>query len=108
MSKPYATLTGNRSMPADESPCVVCGETAQPHLLLNPHRTSSKSHVLCLPCVGRGVEKATGWKVMNAWSQWLSQQQSGFQIRALKEAQREARLAGTPEPTHKELPQWLR
>jgi predicted NAD/FAD-dependent oxidoreductase len=43
---------------------------------------------------------------MNAWSQWLAQQQSGQQIRALRVAQKEARDAGLPEPTHKELPQW--
>jgi hypothetical protein len=45
---------------------------------------------------------------LNAWSQWLAQQQSGQQIRALKEAQIHARANGLPEPTHVELPQWTK
>lgn len=108
MSKPYATITGQRSMPLDGTPCCACGEVAQPHVLLNPSRKGQMQHVMCLPCVGRAVESATGWRVMNAWSQWLAQQQSGQRIRLLKIAQKEARDNGLAEPTHTELPQWTK
>lgn len=106
MTKPYATLTGDRAHPADGRSCGACGRDAQPHLVFNTGGRARIPHAVCLPCVGRAVEQATNWKVMNAWSQWLAQQQSGQQIRALRVAQKEARDAGLPEPTHKELPQW--
>ena len=108
MSSGYATITGNKSMPTGGTTCCACGKVAQPHILLNPARKGSTQHVVCLPCVGRGVEQATGWKVMNAWSQWLAQQLAGIQVRSLKEAQIAARKGGLPEPTHAELPQWTK
>ena len=39
---------------------------------------------VCLPCLGKGVENATGWRVMNAWSQWLSGSQISAQIASQK------------------------
>lgn len=108
MSKGYATITGHKSMPVDLSTCCTCGKVAQPHVLINPARKGSTQHIICLPCVGRAVEGATGWKVMNAWSQWLAQQLSGIEVRNLKEAQMAARRNGLPEPTHAELPQWTK
>lgn len=107
-TKPYATLTGVRGLPAPERSCSICGKDAQPHVIFNSGPKSSIQHVICVPCMGRAVEKATGWKVLNAWSQWLAQQLSGIQIRALKEAQQDARKHGLPEPTHAELPQWTK
>lgn len=108
MTKAYATLTGQRSFPEDMRSCSVCGRDAQPHVLFNSGQRSHIKHVICVPCVGIAVEQATNWKVLNAWSQWLAQQQSGQQIRALKEAQIHARANGLPEPTHVELPQWTK
>ena len=50
---------------------------------------------VCLPCLGKGVENATGWRVMNAWSQWLSGSQISAQIASQKLAIT-APLKGTP------------
>ena len=50
---------------------------------------------VCLPCLGKGVESATGWRVMNAWSQWLSGSQISAQIASQKIATTEP-TKGTP------------
>jgi len=69
-------LVGVRS-PADGSDgCSVCGSMGAPALAYLPNAGARGSNRpltrFCLPCVGRAVEAATGWKVMRAWSQWLA------------------------------------
>ena len=69
-------LTANREPAEPGSGCATCGSTGAPALMLVPsgrniHKTA-RIYRLCLPCVGKGVEAATGWKVQRAWSQWLA------------------------------------
>lgn len=60
----------------DRAGCAVCGSPGAPAIIWAAMFTGEAEppkHVrLCLPCVGRAVEEATGWKVMRAWSQWLA------------------------------------
>jgi hypothetical protein len=70
------SLAGIRAPAASKADgCVVCRGTGAPALLLMS-ATGSRELLpvarLCLPCVARAVEGATGWKVMRAWAQWLA------------------------------------
>lgn len=69
-------LTAIRQPAEQGSECVTCGSGGAPALMLVPSgptlTKSARVYRLCLPCVGKGVEAATGWKVQRAWSQWLA------------------------------------
>ena len=69
-------LVGVRSPAEGIDGCSVCGSMGAPALAYLPkHNSRGANRPLtrfCLPCVGRAVEAATGWKVMRAWSQWLA------------------------------------
>lgn len=60
----------------DRAGCAVCGSLGGPAITWVPMFTGERNPPepvrYCLPCVGRAVEEATGWKVMRAWSQWLA------------------------------------
>ena len=69
-------LVGIRQPAEGELGCATCGAMGAPALgylpYATPRQTSRPLIRFCLPCVGRAVEAATGWKVMRAWSQWLA------------------------------------
>ena len=69
-------LVGVRQPSQEPDGCAVCGNTGAPALAYLPNAGARGSNRpltrFCLPCVGRGVEDATGWKVIRAWSQWLA------------------------------------
>ena len=69
-------LVGVRSPAEGSDGCSVCGSMGAPALAYLPNAGARGSNRpltrFCLPCVGRAVEAATGWKVMRAWSQWLA------------------------------------
>ena len=69
-------LVGVRAPAEGVDGCSVCGAMGAPALAYLPkHNSRGANRPLtrfCLPCVGRAVEAATGWKVMRAWSQWLA------------------------------------
>ena len=69
-------LVGVRAPAEGIDGCSVCGAMGAPALAYLPkHNSRGANRPLtrfCLPCVGRAVEAATGWKVMRAWSQWLA------------------------------------
>lgn len=75
MPSNYA-LTAIREPAEPGSECATCGSVGAPALMLVPsgrsRAVSARIHRLCLPCIGKGVEAATGWKVQRAWSQWLA------------------------------------
>ena len=79
------SIVGTRS-PADEGfNCATCGSGGAPALILMRHPGGADPEPvvrLCLPCIGRAVEDATKWKVMNAWSQWLSNSRASYELRA--------------------------
>jgi hypothetical protein len=77
-----AGTTATASAPRDG--CTVCDNLGAPALLLLRHMPGhdyKASARLCLPCVGRAVEQATGWRVMRAWSQWLASSKVGQAMR---------------------------
>ena len=69
-------LVGIRQPAEGELGCAICGAMGAPALgylpYATPRQTGRPLIRFCLPCVGRAVEAATGWKVMRAWSQWLA------------------------------------
>ena len=69
-------LVGVRAPAEEPDGCAVCGNLGAPALaylpLPNSRGVNRPLTRFCLPCVGRAVEAATGWKVMRAWSQWLA------------------------------------
>jgi hypothetical protein len=75
MSSSYA-LTPTREPAEPGSGWATCGSLGAPALMLVPRGPTlprtPRIHRLCLPCIGKGVEAATGWKVQRAWSQWLA------------------------------------
>lgn len=81
------SLAGARTPDESVLGCVVCGSAGAPALVLlkvSPSHRNDLVHRLCLPCVGKAVQDATGWKVMNAWSQWLAVSVHSQGIRAEK------------------------
>ena len=79
------SLAGTRA-PVEEGQlrCSSCKSPGAPALLLLHHlpgKDLKPVHRLCLPCVGRAVEQATGWKVLRAWSQWLASSKLGMALR---------------------------
>jgi hypothetical protein len=79
------SLAGIRTQSEPGGPgCTVCRSIGAPALVLLRH-VPTKDLVpaarLCLPCIGRAVETATGWRVMRAWSQWLASSKVGQQLR---------------------------
>lgn len=86
-SGPRWSLAGARTPSSSGVGCVVCGVDGAPALVLlkvSPSHRSDTTLRMCLPCVGKGVQDATGWKVMNAWSQWLAVSVHSQGIRAEK------------------------
>ena len=79
--------------------CNQCHGLGSPAIgIMLPRRNKNSDPELvrlCLPCLGKGVESATGWRVMNAWSQWLSGSQISAQIASQKIATTEP-TKGTP------------
>ncbi|NDB62164.1 hypothetical protein EB001_27560 [bacterium] len=74
---PYkGNLVGVRQPANEADGCAVCGNLGAPALayLPNPNSRGANRPLTryCLPCVGRAVEDATGWRVLRAWSQWLA------------------------------------
>ena len=72
--------------PAGEGdlPCSACRGKGAPAIVLLEAANGGDHvirHRLCLPCVGRACELATGWRIMRAWSQWLA---SSLQSATLK------------------------
>ena len=70
------SLVGIR-VPAEDKAlgCRICKGIGAPALLLLSQTGSSDWEVvarLCLPCIAKAVEAATGWRVTRAWAQWLS------------------------------------
>lgn len=70
------SLVGIR-VPAEDPAlgCRVCRGTGAPAILLLSQAGTSDWEVaarLCLPCIAKAVEAATGWRVTRAWAQWLS------------------------------------
>ena len=70
------TIAGTRAPSEPDQPtCAGCRSTGAPAiLLLEKARTEGYAvrQRLCLPCIARAVEQATGWKVVRAWAQWLA------------------------------------
>lgn len=81
--KPEArySLAGTRSVVEEgQLRCSSCKSTGAPALLLLHHlpgKDLKPVHRLCLPCIARAVEQATGWKVIRAWAQWLASSKLG-------------------------------
>ena len=70
------SLVGVRA-PADDHAlgCRICRGVGAPAILLLSRTGGADWGVearLCLPCIAKAVEAATGWKVTRAWAQWLS------------------------------------
>jgi len=86
-------LVGVRSPAEGIDGCSVCGSMGAPALAYLPYHNSRGANRpltrLCLPCVGRAVEAATGWKVMRAWSQWLASSLQAQTYRTSKNADTE-------------------
>jgi len=81
------SLAGARTPDESVVGCVVCSSAGAPALVLlkvSPSHRGDTTLRMCLPCVGKGVQDATGWKVMNAWSQWLAVSVHSQGIRAEK------------------------
>jgi hypothetical protein len=83
--KPRYSLAGIRTQSEPGAPgCAVCRSSGAPALILLRHVPAQDlvpAARLCLPCVGRAVETATGWRVMRAWSQWLASSKVGQELR---------------------------
>jgi hypothetical protein len=48
--------------------------------------------------LGKAIQDATGWKVINTFSQWRLQQITGRKTQAFKQAVLDAKLRGEPVP----------
>jgi hypothetical protein len=84
--KPTYVLAGIRT-PAEvgSTACSACTGVGAPALVLMERKGNndlSIIHRLCLPCIGRACEQATGWKIMRAWSQWLASSIQSQTLRA--------------------------
>ena len=84
------SLVGTRQRAeADEIACVVCRADLAPAVMLIRHRPGHEMDIaarLCLPCIARAVEGATGWKIVRAWSQWLASSKLGQHLKNAEDA----------------------
>lgn len=88
MNLRQVALAGTRTHAADgDTGCIVCRSQLGPAIVLSAVSYGNERHIvarLCLPCVGKAVEGATGWRVMRAWSQWLDSSLRSWEARGLR------------------------
>ena len=84
------SIAGTRAKAeADDLVCSVCRADLAPALVLLEHQMGRELqvvHRLCLPCIARAVESATGWKVVRAWAQWLASSKLGQTLKGAEDA----------------------
>jgi hypothetical protein len=73
------SLVGTRA-PAETAAvaCRVCTTAGAPAVVLMSRERGKDWETqarLCLPCIARAVEGATGWRITRAWAQWLASSQ---------------------------------
>jgi hypothetical protein len=83
------SLVGTRA-PAETAAvaCRVCASTGAPAVVLMSRERGKDWEAqtrLCLPCIARAVEGATGWRITRAWAQWLASSQLAQTYRTNKE-----------------------
>ena len=83
------SLAGIRT-PAEEKAlgCRICRGIGAPAIVLMAQTGSTDWEIvarLCLPCIAKAVEAATGWKITRAWAQWLASSLEAQSHRTTKE-----------------------
>ena len=82
-----------------KSKCHRCFKQDGPLVTFSmPLRENITIH-LCVPCLGKAIQDATGWKVINTFSQWRLQQITGRKTQEFKQQVRDAIAAGVEPPT---------
>ena len=86
---PRIELTGHEKLAPKGSPCDQCGRRAVPGMRV--WKGGYLVTTLCVWCMARPLEEATGWKIGNAWQQWDAIARVGGVIRAAKQRRRRQR-----------------
>lgn len=78
--------------------CWVCDTKDQPQVSIFTHQPAELDIRVCVPCLAKAIQLATGWKVINTFSQWRLQQITGRKTQDFKARVRDAVLKGEPVP----------
>ena len=82
-----------------ESTCDHCTKVDGPLVTFSMPLRKGMVVALCVPCLGKAIQDATGWKVINTFSQWRLQQITGRKTQEFKQQVRDAIAAGVEPPT---------
>ena len=82
--------------------CNHCSSHDAPFVRFTHYGRETNEFYSCIPCLGKAIQMATGWKVLNTFSQWRLQQITGEKTRAYRQAVLDAKLRGEPLPPEPE------
>ena len=98
MTGKVAVIDRSTHEPSDKTACAMCLSHDAPFIEVRIPLGKGTYSLFCIPCVAKAIQNATGWKVLNTFSQWRLQQVTGAKTQAYKAAIREAALRGEPVP----------